>query len=338
VSADPRVVVAAPDKFRSTATARQVVDAVAAAVEIGGGVVRRCPLADGGEGTLDAFGGANRWSEVTGPLGNPVRAGWRLDGTTAVLEMAEASGLLVAGGVDGNAPELATTRGTGELLAAAMAAGATEILVGAGGSATTDGGLGAVQALLLTSHRPFRDVSVRVCADVTTGFADAAAVFGPQKGADAAAIARLTARLIRTAHYYLDRFGVDVTTLPRSGAAGGLAGGLAALGAELVDGFAAIADLVGLDVALRGADLVVTGEGRLDGASLQGKVVGGVIDRAARSGVPVLVIAGHIDPAVVLPAAVTAVSLTDRFGRERAFGETAELIAAVVTEHLMAAS
>ncbi len=338
MSAQARVVVAAPDKFRSTATARQVVDAVAAAVEGAGGVVRRCPLADGGEGTLDAFGGANRWSEVTGPLGTTVRAGWRLDGTTAVLEMAEASGLVVAGGRDGNAPELATTRGTGELLAEAMTAGATRILVGAGGSASTDGGLGAVQALLLRSHHPFRDMTVLVCADVTTAFVDAAAVFGPQKGADAAAIGRLTARLTRTAHYYRDRFGVDVTTLPRAGAAGGLAGGLAALGADLVDGFAAIADLAGLDTALDGADLVVTGEGRLDDASLHGKVVGGVIERAARSGVPVLVIAGQVDRAVVLPAAVTVVSLSDRFGRDRALGETSELITAVVTEHLMAAS
>ncbi len=148
---------------------------------------------------------------------------------------------------------------------------------------------------------------------------------------------RLTTRLNRTAHYYLDRFGVDVTTLARAGAAGGLAGGLAALGAELVDGFAAIADLVDLDAALDGAGLVVTGEGRLDGASLDGKVVGGVIDRAARFGVPVLVIAGQVDPAVVLPAGVTAVSLIDRYGRDRAFGQTTALVTAAVTEHLMAA-
>jgi len=338
VGADTCVVVAAPDKFRSTATAGQIVDAISAAVEVAGGAVRRCPLADGGEGTLEAFGGANRWSEVTGPLGSPVRAGWRLDDTTAVLEMAEASGLMLAGGRHGNAPESATTRGTGELLAQAIAAGATRILVGAGGSATTDGGLGAVQALLLTSHHPFRDVSVRVCADVTTAFADAAAVFGPQKGADAAAVTRLTTRLTRTAHYYLDRFGVDVTTLPRAGAAGGLAGGLAALGAELVDGFDAIADLVGLDDALAGADLVITGEGRLDAASMHGKVVGGVIDRAARAGVRALVIAGQVEPGMVLPAAVTVVSLTDRFGRERALAETTALITAVVTEQLTAAS
>jgi len=332
------VVVAAPDKFRSTATAPQIVEAIAAGVEVAGGAVRRCPLADGGEGTLDAFGGANRWSEVTGPLGNPVRAGWRLEGTSAVLEMAQASGLVVAGGPDGNAAETATTRGTGELLAEAITAGATKILVGAGGSATTDGGLGAVQALLLGSHNPFRGVSVQVCADVTTAFTDAAAVFGPQKGADPDAVARLTARLVRTAHYYLDRFGVDVTTLPRAGAAGGLAGGLAALGAELVDGFAAIADLAGLDAALGGADLVVTGEGRLDRASLHGKVVGGVIGRAARVGVPVLVIAGQLDRDVVLPTGVTAVSLADRFGLGRALDETTALVTDVVAHHLTAAS
>jgi glycerate kinase len=327
-------IVAAPDKFRSTASARQVVAAIVVGVAGSDANVRSCPLADGGEGTLDAFGGANRWTDVAGPLGGFVNAGWRLDGQAAVLEMATASGLQLAGGPAHNRAEEATTRGTGELLVAAISAGAVDIVIGVGGSATTDGGLAAVQALLLGSHDPFRGVRVRVCADVTTGFLDAATVFGPQKGADPDAVDRLSARLGRIAHYYRDRFGIDVTTMPRAGAAGGLAGGLAALGAELVDGFAAIAERVGLDDALAGADLVITGEGRLDAASLQGKVVGEVCARAASVGLPVLVVAGSIEDGLELPSGVTAVSLVERFGTERALTETTGCISAVVADQL----
>jgi glycerate kinase len=140
-------VLAAPDKFRGTVTAREAAAAMCLGATAAGWSCHALPLADGGEGTLDALGGPTRTSVVTGPLGAPVEAGWRLDGERAVLEMSRASGLALAGGEAGDDPVGATTRGTGELVAAAAAAGAREIVVGVGGSATTDGGAGALEAV-----------------------------------------------------------------------------------------------------------------------------------------------------------------------------------------------
>src|SRR5262245_729700 len=161
---------AVPDKFRGSLTASQAARALALGA---GGECRELPLADGGEGTLEVLGGPNRSTRVTGPLGDPVDAEWRLDGGIAVIETARASGLALAGGADRNDPVNATTRGAGELIAAALAEGAREVVVAVGGSATTDGGLGAVEAL---GGERFR-VPVRVACDVLTLFADAAAVF-----------------------------------------------------------------------------------------------------------------------------------------------------------------
>ncbi|MDQ6697454.1 MAG: glycerate kinase, partial [Actinomycetota bacterium] len=140
-------VVAAPDKFRGTATAAEVAGAVASAVRQRGGQCIEVPLADGGEGTLEALGGPNRSTVVTGPLGDAVAAEWRLHRGTAVVEMARASGLELVGGADANDPIAAATHGTGELLAAALDAGAQRLIIGVGGSATTDGGLGALRSL-----------------------------------------------------------------------------------------------------------------------------------------------------------------------------------------------
>ena len=235
---------------------------------------RELPLADGGEGTLEVLGGANRSSTVTGPLGTPVEAGWRLEGGDAVVEMARASGLAL---VEHNDPVRATTLGTGQLIAAALAAGAERIVVAVGGSATTDGGLGAVEAL---GWKPFR-VQVEVACDVRTPFLEAARVFGPQKGADPGQVEALSKRLADLAARYRDELGVDVTALPGAGAAGGLAGGLAALGAQLRPGFQLVAERAGLVEALGDVDLVLTGEGRLDATSFAGKVVGGVLELAA---------------------------------------------------------
>jgi glycerate kinase len=336
-------VVAAPDKFRGSATAPEVASAIASAALAAGWVASEIPLADGGEGTLDVFGGANRLSTVTGPSGTPIDAGWRLDGTRAVIEMATASGLLVAGGASGNDPVRATTRGTGELIAAAIRAGATEIVVGVGGSATTDGGAGALEILAPDTGTvvPAR-VRIMVCADVRTRFMDAATVFGPQKGADPDDVAALTGRLDRLRRSYQERFGVDVEVIDGSGAAGGLAGGLAAIGARIVPGFDTLAAAAGLDDALAAADpstgLVVTGEGRFDATSLAGKVVGGVIARARRRGLPVLIVAGVVDPALQepesLPAGVTAVSLVERFGRQAAWSEPGAGVYRAVAEYL----
>ena len=224
----------APDKFRGTATARQACSALAASLRSIGHDVVEVPLADGGEGTLDALGGANRTTMVSNPLGDPIEADWRLAGRTAVIEMARASGLQVVGGADENDPVAASTYGTGELIAAALDAGANDIVVAVGGSATTDGGLGALRALYPV-HR-LRGVELAVACDVGTRFTDAARIFAPQKGATPAQVELLERRLVRLVQVYADEYGVDVSELDHAGAAGGLAGGLACVGAQLDSG------------------------------------------------------------------------------------------------------
>jgi glycerate kinase len=328
----PRVVAAA-DKFRGTATAAEVVEAIARGVAAAGGTCATLALADGGEGLLDVLGGPNRTTVVTGPLGDDVTAAWRLSRGTAVVEMAQASGLALVGGAEGNDPVAASTEGTGELITAALDAGATRIIVGAGGSATTDGGLGAVRAVV-APHR-LRRVQLQVACDVRTRFVDAAAVFAPQKGASPAQVELLRRRLERLVQVYRETYGVDVSTIDGAGAAGGLAGGLCALGAELVSGFDLVAEHGELHELVEGADLVVTGEGYLDAQSFEGKVVGGVAAVAAEHGVPVLVVAGDADPEVVAAHPdLDVVSLVQRFGDERARADTCELIAAVVGDGL----
>ena len=323
-------VLAAPDKFRGTATAPEVAAAVARAAVAAGAEADEVPLADGGEGTLEALGGANKVTAVTGPLGDPVDAAWRLDRRCAVIEMARASGLEVVGGPEGNDAVAASTYGTGELIAAAVERGAREVIVAVGGSATTDGGLGALRAL--EPAQRLRGVDLRVACDVRLSFVDAAEVFGPQKGASPAQVELLRRRLERLAQIYLEEHGVDVTALEGAGAAGGLAGGLAALGARLEPGFDLVADAVDLDERLEGCDLVVTGEGYLDEQSFDGKVVGGVIALASELGVPVLVVAGEVIED--LAGGFEAVSLTERFGGERSRLDTVACIEEVVTERL----
>lgn len=311
-------VLIAMDKFRGTLTAHDACAAAANACWELGLDADEAPVSDGGEGLLDVLGGPNRTTVVSGPLGRPVDAGWRVDGRTAVIEMARASGLELAGGAEGNDPMLATTAGTGELIDRALEQGARHVIVGLGGSATTDGGLGAVEAL----RRPtrLRSVRVEVACDVRTGFVDAASVFAPQKGATAAQAALLTARLEHLAARYRDEYGVDVSKLEGAGAAGGLAGGLAALGATLVPGFELVADLLDLEPRLEAADLVVTGEGHLDEQSLDGKVVGSVVAWARELGKPVVVIVGDADDDVRLGLgpSVTVASLVEREGSARA--------------------
>jgi glycerate kinase len=279
---------------------------------------RELPLADGGEGTLEvllaAHGGEVRSSRVTGPLGDPVEAQWGLlsDGT-AVIELARASGLVLAG--PRNDAVRATTRGTGELILAAAGAGARGAIVSLGGSATTDGGLGAVEALGWSLH----GLDVTVACDVTTRFHEAATVFGPQKGASPADVQLLTRRLHRLSAFYRKRTGVDVSPLAGAGAAGGTAGGLAAVGARLRSGFEVVAEAVSLDTALAAADLVVTGEGKLDASSVAGKVVGEVFRRTP-PGAGRAVIAGQVrlDSADEIPAGVIIEALTARAASEAA--------------------
>jgi glycerate kinase len=295
------------------------------------------PLADGGDGLLSAFGGELRQDEVTGPLGKPVLADWKLvppgpshDTLTAVIEMANASGLLVAGGEADNDPIEATTLGTGQLVSRAVAEGARRVIVGCGGSATTDGGLGALEAI--GSREALQGVELVAACDVTTGFLDAARVFAPQKGANPDQVVALSARLEVLAKAYRDRFGIDVTTIPGAGAAGGLAGGLLALGAKIVSGFELVADFVSLDEHLARADLVMTGEGFLDRQSFSGKVVGGVIKHVAGRA-PILCVAGNV-AADLDPVGLEVVSLVERAGLERALADVLDLIEEVVAQRV----
>jgi len=327
-------VVAAIDKFRGTLTARQAARAVGDACFEAGHDAVEVPLADGGEGTLEALGGGNRVSEVTGPLGDPVRAAWQLRRDTAVIEMAAASGLALVGGSAHNDALAATTTGTGELIDAALDAGVRRIVVGLGGSATTDGGLGAVSAI----HAPARlkRVEFLIACDVDTAFVDAARVFGPQKGASPAQVTLLTRRLEQLVQRYRTQYGVDVSSLPGAGAAGGLAGGLAALGGRLVPGFELVADVVDLADHIAEADLVITGEGLLDDQSFHGKVVGGVVAMARRAGVRVAVVCGAIDDDIdrTQLEGLEVVSLVERFGEERSWNEPRGCVEAA-TRHLL---
>lgn len=326
------LVVAAPDKFRGTATASEVAAAIERAAAAAGASCDLAPVADGGEGTLEALGGAHRTATVRGPLGDPVVAEWRMqrDGT-AVVEMARASGLALVGGPDGNDPLRASTAGTGELIAAALDAGARRVIVGASGSASTDGGLAALTALN-PRRRLHAGIELVVACDVDTLFVDAAEVFAPQKGATPAQVALLRRRLERLAQIYLRDYGIDVTELPGSGAAGGLAGGLAAAGAQLVPGFELVSDALGLPERIAAAGLVVTGEGTVDAESFEGTAVGGVVDLALEANVPVLVVAGDVlaEELPALAPTVTVVSLVAHFGRDRAMTDPTGCVAEVV--------
>jgi glycerate kinase len=298
--AAPAVVIVAPDSFKGTFTGAAVARAIAGGLRAGGveGVVER-PVADGGDGTLDvladALGALRRVARVHDPLGREIDAVYALspDAVTAVVEVARAAGLGLLTEAERD-PWAASTAGVGELIVAARDAGAREIAVGLGGSATTDGGAGAVAAIERAGGLG-RARLVLLC-DVTTPFERAAAVFGPQKGADPATVRRLTARLERLAA----GLGRDPRGVPMTGAAGGLAGGLwAAFGARLAPGAAYVLDRVGFDRLLGGAAAVVTGEGRLDGQTAAGKAASVVIARAAAAGVPVHAVVGSnaLDPA-----------------------------------------
>ncbi len=327
-----RPVLCCPDKFRGTLTAREAADALATGVERTGLAASRLPLADGGEGTLDVLcpdAGSRHTACVTGPLGEPVEAEWGVRGDTAVVEMARASGLALVEGA--NDPLRATTTGTGELIAAALDEGLTRVVVAVGGSATVDGGLGALEALGFD----LRGADVVVACDVSTTFVDAARVFGPQKGADADAVQALEWRLERLAERYRGEHGVDVRALPGSGAAGGLAGGLAAIGARLVSGAPLVAEAVGLGSALESCSLALTGEGHVDATSLSGKVVGHVIDAARDLGTTVVVVAGDADPGV-LPDDVPCRTLVELAGSPEVARRDAAALVAAAAEALVA--
>jgi glycerate kinase len=324
-------VVVAPNAFKDSMTADEASRAIAE------GVLRVAPdaetvrvrIADGGDGLHDVvkevFGGEERWKEVTGPLFAPVRAGFLYlpESRTAVLEMARASGLALLARDQRNA-RATTTRGTGELVLAAVEAGATKILVGIGGSATNDGGIGFAEAIGVVFRdesgkavRPLGEdlgkirsidvsglkfdpaaISFEAVCDVDnplTGERGASAVFGPQKGATPEDVAFLDAGLANLAARVKECLGKDLAAMPGAGAAGGLGFGLAAfVGAALRPGVDVVLDMVGIDNELRDADVVITAEGRIDFQTAFGKGPAGVGARAKKYGIPCLAIAGGL--------------------------------------------
>jgi glycerate kinase len=326
-------VVVAPDKFKGSLSAPEVARALARGVKsaVPNAKIDEVPMADGGEGTVEALvvatGGSFRSVRVRGPLGAPVDARFGLLGTgeTAVIEMAAATGLVLVPG-DQRDPLKTTTRGTGELILAAIEAGARRVIVGIGGSATNDGGAGLAEALgyrLLDAEGaeigpgggsldrldridargrdPRLDgVEVAVACDVDNplcGPRGASAIFGPQKGATPEMVATLDRNLAHLARIVERDLGVSIRDLPGAGAAGGLGGGLVAFASgRLEPGVELVIRAVGLEERLRGADLCLTGEGAIDGSSAFGKTAVGVARLARKLGCPTIAVVGSIGP------------------------------------------
>jgi len=289
-------VLLAPDSFKGTLSSSEVAQALAAGLGAAGVEVDVCPIADGGEGTLAALaprtGGGELSAVVGDPLGRPVEARFALTraargrSPAAVVELAAASGLGLVAEAERD-PLAASTSGTGELILAAVRAGAEVVYVAVGGSATTDGGAGAIRTILAGGG--LGGARLVVLCDVRTPFEDAARVFAPQKGADAQQVRSMTARLGALAR----RLERDPRGVPMTGAAGGLAGGFwAAFAAELVPGAAFVLDAVGFDGRMQAVRAVVTGEGQLDRQSLAGKAVSEVATRARQAGVPCYAVVG----------------------------------------------
>lgn len=345
-------VLVAPDKFKGTLTAVQAAEAITRGWlrAVPSVRVEAVPMADGGEGTLDALvaamGGRRYRAAVTGPLGDPVNAEYALvdtpEGPLGVVEMARASGLMLIA-ESRRDPRRSTTRGTGELILEACRQGAGSVLVCIGGSATTDAGAGMAQALgirlLDEGGAPIRpggaalvdlaridlrglDPSVAAATFVVASDVDnplvgpngAAAIYGPQKGASPEDVVELDRALRHFAAVVYRDLGMDVRDLRGAGAAGGLGAGLIAfLGAHLRPGVDVVMEALDLPERMQRADLVVTGEGTFDGQSLRGKAPAGVLRLAAEAGVPAVVLAGSVE---VEPDGVKAFSLVDRFGAD----------------------
>ena len=310
-------IVVAPDSFKGTHTAAEVARAIASGVRDEGGAAHELPLADGGEGTLEVLRGPMELELVdmtsVGPWGDPVAARYGMNRAgTAVIELAMASGIdLPSKGY--RCPVAADTYGTGLLMADAVSRGAREIVVACGGSATTDGGVGALQALAEAGGTG--NTRIVVLADVTTHFVDAARVFGPQKGADADAVHVLSERLRQLA----ESWPRNPSGVARTGAAGGFAGGMwAHHGASMVSGADFVLDYVGFDAAAREASMVIVGEGRLDSQTGQGKIISAVLSRCGTT--PVVACVGSIGPDLG--------SARDRFAHVRVASTLEELRAA----------
>ncbi|HVC04464.1 MAG TPA: glycerate kinase [Candidatus Acidoferrales bacterium] len=322
------VALCAPNAFKGSLSARAAARAIALGARDAGARTVELPVADGGDGTLDVLLASRPGSSlvrhrVTGPGGRPVTARLGLlDETTAVVELAEASGLRLVTPARMDALH-ATSRGTGELIRRALDAGSTRIVVGVGGSACTDGGAGLLQALgvrLLDAsgmeigpggaglddlaridasgvHPDLARCSIDVACDIRSpllGIEGAARMFAAQKGASASAVDHLERALEHFALVARGLFTRDLARLPGAGAAGGCGFGLALIGARLLPGAALVCDVIGLDAALSGASVAITGEGRLDGQTRVGKAPAEVAARARRSGIPCIAVCGSI--------------------------------------------
>jgi glycerate kinase len=363
-------IVVAPQEFKGSLTAIDAARAIAAGVRaaLPGAETVEAPMSDGGPGLVDAMLAARRGerieTDVRDPLMRPIRAAWAvLDGgseRTAVIEMAAASGLVLLRAEDRD-PLVATTYGTGELILAALDRGCACIIVGVGGSATVDGGAGAMQALgarlldaagndlprggaalarldrIHLSARAARltAASIRVASDVTNtlcGTAGAAAMFGPQKGASPDDVDVLESALQHFAAVVVRDCGVDLLALTGGGAAGGLAAGLAVVaGATIEPGFAIVAEAVGLDAKIAACDAVITGEGRLDAQTAYGKTASGVAALARKHGKLVAVIAGSVDAAYEASSGafdIVESAITQGMSVEDAMREARQLVAA----------
>ena len=322
-------IVVAPNSFKGSLSATQAAKAIARGVRevLPDAEVVEIPVADGGEGTVEALvtahNGTYEWVNVEGPLGDPVLASYGLieEGTGAVVELASASGYVLVSAAMRN-PRKTSTFGFGQLLDAARKAGAKSVIAGIGSSATNDGGVGMAQALgyrfldaagrdlprggaaLLRLeriddsglHPGWRSIEVLVACDVTnplTGPEGASAVYGPQKGADPETVKLLDRALGRLGDIIERQYGKRVKDIPGAGAAGGTGAGLMAfVDAKLVSGAALVVDASGFDKALAGAQLVITGEGRADGQTAYGKAPGEVARRAQAAGIPTVLLAG----------------------------------------------
>ncbi|MEA4890637.1 MAG: glycerate kinase [Clostridiaceae bacterium] len=345
-----RKIVLAPDSFKGTMSSIEVCAIAAEGIRAVSPEIEtvQVPIADGGEGTVDAFlvaaGGKRRTCKALDPLFREIESFYGIlpDGRTAVIEMAAASGLPLVG--DDKNPLLTTTYGTGQLIADAIEQGCRRLIIGIGGSATNDGGCGMAAALgarfldAAGAEIPLnggglarldhidvsrmlpllRDCEIIVACDVDNplvGPEGASAVFGPQKGADPAMAALLDENLRHYASVIQRDLGPDLAAVPGAGAAGGLGAGLLAFtGASVRSGIDTVLDCVHFDDLIRDADLIITGEGRIDGQSLRGKVPVGIAARAAKQGVPVIAVVGDIgdDAEKVYQAGIQAVFSTMR--------------------------
>lgn len=319
-------IIIAIDSFKGSLSSQQACQIVKKAMASTAENITVIPIADGGEGTLEAFytalGGTWHYEAVTGPNGQSVKAGFIIlpDGT-GVIEMAQASGIMQTTELN---PWNTTTFGTGELMLSALNAGCKRLILGIGGSATNDGGIGMASALggkfyndaggeILPTGGGIAElarldlqgldprlgkIEVIIACDVANLFYGpdgASFIYGPQKGADAAMVQLLDANLQHLAELIYKEKGIDLQCLPGSGAAGGLGGGLVAFaGGRLQSGIELLLQVVGFEELLQTADLVITGEGAFDSQSLYGKVVAGIAKMSKAAGVPVVVLAGAV--------------------------------------------